>query len=456
MKDLVFYKDNFINKEIAFVLNINYKYISDIKEYDGNVKIFINKDDESLFITNNYKRRKNYLLLEDICKYLNKFNRLREVLKRKSFYDDLDKINSLPVRSLSLSEMLIKVLYSKPKKIACKELETKAYLDHHGDLWGCCATWTGKPFGNIILDKDLFNNYYARILKLSSLNKTFCFCNLNNCKHYNSREDDNFSTTNIKLESLAIPKQLTIATDKRCNLCCKSCRKCFYKPNYLEKKRAEKITEKLLESGLLTKTTILIAGQGEVFFSPEYLKILKENPGGKEIRILSNGTLFNESKWNLIKDKYKKIDVAISIDASTPETYFKLRRGNFNVLLKNLEMLGKLRKKGKISNYTYNYVVQRDNLDEIIDFIKLGKRFNVDKIQFTKLNNWETTTLEEYDRNCLIKDGYLDYELYKLFKNPIFKDPIVDISGFKKHIKKSDEIYMQNKTKKTTKKPINY
>ena len=188
-----------------------------------------------------------------------------------------------------------------------------------------------------------------------------------------------------------------------------------------------------------------------MFFSPEYLKILKENPEGKEIRILSNGTLFNESKWNFIKDKYKKIDVAISIDASTPETYFKLRRGNFNVLLKNLEMLGKLRKKGKISNYTYNYVVQRDNLDEIIDFIKLGKRFNVDKIQFTKLNNWETTTLEEYDRNCLIKDGYLDYELYKLFKNPIFKDPIVDISNFKKHIKKSDEIYMQNKTKKATK-----
>ena len=280
------------------------------------------------------------------------------------------------------------------------------------------------------------------MIKLSSLNKTFCFCNLFRCQYFGSEflNDSNFS---IELNSLDIPKQITISTDKTCNLRCDSCRKDYYVPTKEEKIMSKTITDKLLLSGWLNKSTILMAGQGEVFLSPNYLKILKDpSVHGKIIKILSNGVLFSENKLNLLKEKFEEIHAYISIDAATKKTYSKLRHGNFDLLLKNLKMLGKKRYEGnKFKCFELNFVVQKDNMNEMIDFIKLAKEINADRVHFTKLNNWFTMTDEEYKEKCLIIDNYLNYDLYKILKNPIFKDKIVDISSFTGYIENSKKHY---------------
>ena len=443
MKNLIFYTDTLINREIAFILNIPYVYINKLtkKEIKNRMVFIQNNKDAKKLKEKGLKQGKDFITFKDLYKYFDQFNREYELVNRKErkFKHSLKEIDKINPEELSLSEMLVKVLYSNPRDIDCKIIEEQANIDFNGDLWACCPTWVCKPFGNIILDEDMYNNYYARMIKLSALNKSYCFCNLNMCKYYDRKHLKDFEP---KFEIREYPQQLTISTDKTCNLRCNSCRTCFYKPSEEEKNTTQLITKKLIESGWLNECCIFIAGQGEVFFSKEYIEMLKSAINGKTVKILSNGILFTEDKWNIIEKRFKEIYVAISIDAATKETYKKLRHGNFDVLLKNLQMLSQRRKENKIWSFQFNYVVQKDNYKEMIDFVKLAKKFNVDIVQFTKLNDWLTTTQEEYRENCLIIDDYLNYDLYKVFQDPIFQDPIVNIDSFDELIENSKKHYL--------------
>ena len=209
------------------------------------------------------------------------------------------------------------------------------------------------------------------------------------------------------------------------------------------KKKLEIISDNILASGYLEKTQeLIIAGQGEVFYSPYYRKLIDGKLKRKYIHILSNGTLFNKENWNLIKDKYETIDVMISVDAATAETYKNLRGGNFNILMNNLRMISELHKQGKIRCWNLNYVVQRDNFREMPSFVRLAKSLGVDSIGFQKMLNFRNLSEKEYlEKSLVIDDEYLNYELYQVLQDPIFQDPIVDLRGFKRYILASNSRY---------------
>ncbi len=442
MDQLIFYKNTFINKEIAFILNIPYQYTDTLERNDPEKKLFVSeKKDQKKLEKMNYKASIDFYTIDNLYDYLEQFSRKYETHNRTEFYRDLESINMIPNYLLSLPEMLIKVLYSKPKDIECTILEREANIDIYGNVWGCCPTWISKSFGNVFYEDDFYNNYYARMVKLSSINKTFCFCNLNMCKYF-ERDYKKLSTKDIQLNSLEVPEQLTLSIDRTCNLRCNSCRREFYRPSEEEKQESLLISNILKEKGWLNKSCLLIGGQGEAFFSPTYLKILKDDEiFGKTIKIMSNGILFTKEMWNLLERKYKEIYVAISIDAASKETYLKLRHGNFDILMKNLEMLGELRKQGKIVSYQFNYVIQKDNIHEVLDFIHLAKRLHVDILQFTKLNDWSTTSKEEYNENSLLDGDCLSYELYTLLQDPLFQDEMVNIESFDTYMKNSNKKY---------------
>ena len=204
------------------------------------------------------------------------------------------------------------------------------------------------------------------------------------------------------------------------------------------------IAQKLMTSGFLDKAdTLITAGQGEVFYSPYYRRLLETDLKRKNIHILSNGILFNETNWNWLKNKYETIDVQISVDAATAETYQKLRGGNFDVLLKNLHMLAVLHRQGRIRNFKLNFVVQRDNFREMVEFVKLGRSLNVDCVEFQRMCNFGNLSKKKLLERCLIiNDEYLDKELWQILQDPIFKDQIVDLRGFERYIQASNKRYM--------------
>ena len=430
--------------QIAYVLNISNPIIVDNLD---NIK------NKNILLCDNTKKNKNnrYIKLNTIYKHINKDyiksfkeqDTYKSKLKRlliiyRPHINNINIINKIPVKLLKPSEMLIKTLNSKSKNINCNKLEETTYLDKYGDIYGCCPGWAIIPFGNILKD-NYYDNFISRIIKLSSINKTYSFCDLDKCKHKtckNIKVDlNNISTNNY-------PKELTIAYDQSCNLKCLSCRKNHYKAKGKDLEKVNNITNKVLESNWLNKSDIVLAGQGEVFYSDAYKKLLDSDYKREKINILSNGTLFNKKNLEKLIDKYNDITISISIDAATKETYKKLRCGNFDILLNNLKNIGQERENNNINKFQLNYVVQKDNYKEMESFIKLAKEINVDIVQFTKLGDWGTYTKEEYQDKCLItKDNILDYDFYKELQKDIYKDKIVDIDSFKDTIELSRKYY---------------
>ncbi len=346
------------------------------------------------------------------------------------------------LQNLKPSELLLYVLYAKPdEKIQCTNLETNIFVQS-GSLKGCCGAMVS--FGNLLRDGELdeiYHSAYARIVKLSSLNRSYCLCNLFRwCKGYCSNGK---VQAQEQYDTVKIPKLISISFDFSCNLCCKSCRTKPYVMDDETKQRANIIVTKLLRSGYLDQTRDLVmAGMGEVFYSPYYRQLWITDLQRQNIKILSNGTLFNEENWRLVADKYTGIDVNISVDAATAETYQKLRHADFNHLMKNLTMLSDLRRQNKIRKFGLNFVVQRDNFREMPAFVELGRSLGVNHINFQRLNNLGSFTAQELLDGCLILGNkYLDYELWCVLQDPIFQDPIVDLKILQRYIDASEQRY---------------
>ncbi len=436
-------------EQLAFVLDLkDYTIIEEPEKYNYNSKLIM------CMKSSNRNNTKNIIKMKSIYKLMNKnylknisiyekkdlfnkyniiiiLNHIRPMIKNKKIID------KIPVNFLKPSEMFIKAVNSKPKRIKCENIEKECNIDCNGYIWGCCPTWVRIPFGNIKNNNDPYNNMLSRIIKLSSINKTYCFCNIKKCKYNHSYSNETIERIE---KTKTIPQKITISIDNACNLKCPSCRKCFFNKTT---DKTKQIAKKLIETNWLDKCDeIIMAGQGEIFFSKTYKQLLTTNIKRNKIQLLTNGTLFNKKNWEEIKNLYKEIKVYISIDAATSETYKKLRCGNFNYLMKNLEMLSKLREENKIKRIEYNFVVQEENYNEMEQFIKLAKKLNVDQINFTKLNNWGTYTKKEYiDKSMIINNEYLKYDLYMTFKKPIFKENIVNIEQFKYYIKNSNKYY---------------
>ena len=341
-------------------------------------------------------------------------------------------IDQLPIETLRLSEQFIKVLYTKPVNIACNRLETSCYIYPDGGVKGCCLIAT--PWGNVKQGglKAVYNSAQARIMRLSSINKSFCYCN-RNCTDANQRAIDEYANGK--------PTFIELAIERACNLACPQCRsEHIYESDFEAKQDLIKLINQ--DNWLNECLCLEITGSGEVFYSKVNLWLLENYLQRDQIQILSNGTLFNQTRWEEIKAKYKYIDVLISVDAATAVTYQKIRGGDFKQLRQNLAMLGELRGKNKIRSLGLNFVVQKDNYLEMTDFVHLAKKLHVDKINFQHLNDWGTFTKREYRRrNLLLKNGCLDRNFYFYLQAPIFKDPIVDLTAFQPYLTASAKRY---------------
>lgn len=159
--------------------------------------------------------------------------------------------------------------------------------------------------------------------------------------------------------------------DHTCNLRCKSCRDEFRKADPEEvQKRLDEVCELAGDIKRLE-----LCGSGDPVASPTYRKFLQTLDLGKfknlrQIKLHTNAQLLTESFWQTLPEGVQKIinGLEISIDAATKETYEKIRRGGkWEQLLKNLDFLGRQK---QITHWEFDFVVQRDNYKEILDFYK--------------------------------------------------------------------------------------
>ena len=230
-------------ESLAYILGISkYKIINRIKKYDKRIIIISDiKNTKKEIKKNKLKHKKDYLTINDIYKiinkgftkkivwikyrkYINKHNMINILHIIRPKFNDIRIIEKIPVDFLKNSEMFIKTINSNQKKIECTNLEKTCNIDSDGYIWGCCPGWIKLPFGNMLKEKDPYNTYMAKIIKLSSLNRTYCFCDFNKCKYGHPKE---IKVKEKELKCKDYPEELTISIDRACNLKCLSCRKCY-------------------------------------------------------------------------------------------------------------------------------------------------------------------------------------------------------------------------------------
>ena len=104
-------------------------------------------------------------------------------------------------------------------------------------------------------------------------------------------------------------------------------------------------------------------------------------------------------------------DLGVSIDGASAETYEKLRLGGkWDKILEGLECMATLKMKYGYS-FILHMVVQQENWHEMEKMLELGRKYDVDRIYFNKIEDWGTgidfklqnfTQLEEF-KNALTR-----------------------------------------------------
>ncbi len=380
---------------------------------------------------------------EEIKKYLNE----------KGLCEYIDFCNSFDI-SNSVAGMLERTMFDKAHyDLSCVTMLNHVEVIPEGDIYCCCTTIADARIGRINPDifDDIWKSHMHKVLCLSNVNHTYTFCKKEMCPFFINKECQNIDNTAIDISKPykrmeAHPKVAAIGYDFSCNLRCETCRDEFRIAHGDGLRKSMELSNIVKDSILPYCDFFILAGDGEVFVSKAYKELYKSTEMNdlKYIRILSNGTLFNEKNWEEFKQNKKgKIMLTVSVDAASKETYEAIRRGgNFDILKKNMEFASKLRKSGELAYFRMNFVVQKRNYKEIIPFIKWGLELVADEVFFTKILNWGTFSKEEFQFVSMMEEDGITpkKELEDVLNHPIINNKIVDLGTIRyAHIEVRDK-----------------
>ncbi|HEX9059241.1 MAG TPA: radical SAM protein [Clostridia bacterium] len=242
-----------------------------------------------------------------------------------------------------------------------------------------------------------------------------------------------------------LPANYNLCYDETCNLKCPSCRKLNIVFNHGEEylrrlKIHKKVFNEIEKRGYEYVRRLQVTGSGDPFCSTIFQDLLFNFDARKypmlSFFIMTNGLLLTPEVWEKMSKIHSNIEnIFISIDAATSGTYQKIRvNGNFEKLCENIRFLGQKRLEGKLKYLQAALVVQKKNYKEMADFVKLVKSCNFDQAYFSTLDNWESWDEDVYLDNAVCNETHPEYpELLEVLKNPIFDDPIVNLSNVTVH-----------------------
>src|ERR1051325_6528189 len=325
------------------------------------------------------------------------------------------------------------------ERFVCHEPFDRFDIGPSGDVLVCCGHWLPTSIGNLMRDSvdDVLNSPRAQQIRQSVTDGTFKYCNHLECGAMAQaalplREEVRSSRARHALStgeySVSEVDQILFAFDRSCNLSCPSCRRERITERASDSEdKARTIEEKLVP--LLPRLKQLnLNPAGELFASKPSRKLLEliddQRCPDLMIDIISNGTLFSEEEWNKFPGIHGKVrSVRISTDAAKKATFEKLRRlGRYEIFMENILFLGRLRGSGAINELNFSFTYQKDNMDEIWDFILFAEQMNGDFIIFERLQNLGAFTDEEYRERAVHHETHRLYSKFiQMISDPIFR-----------------------------------
>lgn len=335
------------------------------------------------------------------------------------------------------SYYLKKTIYDVPKySLPCDYTARALSIKSHGNVMACCSALT-LSLGNCKFTsiEEILAGIQAQVVNLSVNNRTYSFCG-EMCfwfreKAYCLSDEEEISKNVRRHDKLhTIPEfNVQLGYDRSCNLACPSCRthritKPEDEPEIVEMIHTE------VKNMCLKKPRNMRIGNGELFFSKYYKDIIFNCYESKKIALISNGILFNEENWSKLELRYEKIALEVSMDATKANTYQKLRGGNFDILLRNMDFAGQLRRENRLEKLSISFVIQVENFREMVAFVEYGNRIHADYIHFMKLNSWGHIPTEEFVKMDVYDSRNPNHaEFVEILHNPVFMNPNVHVDN---------------------------
>ena len=322
-----------------------------------------------------------------------------------------------------------------------------AEITSSGAISVCC--YLPKDLGNVKNRpfRKVWNSFFSRKLRASMLDGSFRYCDKSLCRSMQSfdanlvrtdrlegdRLEEVVSGMKVSLEGNL--KTLSLGNDYSCNLECPSCRTGMRKMNKDEISEQWARYIDILETVGPQLEMIHIAGDGDVFASQFYDRVIRNTDWDRypnlKIGFQTNGIALTEKKWNGLPDNVKaRVSyVGISIDGATAPTYEKLRLGGkFDSLVKNIEFLASMPDKKTYGfPLNLNMIVQAQNYHEIVALVELGKSCGVDNVSFTYIRDWGTFPKGEYAQHAVHLPGHPEHlRLLEVLRSPLLLESFVD------------------------------
>jgi wyosine [tRNA(Phe)-imidazoG37] synthetase (radical SAM superfamily) len=341
-------------------------------------------------------------------------------------------------------------LYDLQDRFCSMPFDTLVTAGEGASFLCTCGGWLPYPVGDILEAgsvEEIWNSDSAIELRRSILDGDFSYCSRTLCAAIvgntlprKSEVSDphmrNYIDNQITVLS-EVPRNVQLTYDSTCNLACPSCRTDIIVANQAEQDRYAAARDRLVLP-LLKRVngTVTVTGFGDPFASKHYRSVLaalnRQEFPHLGVNILTNALVFTPQMWEHLSGMQEMVSTfLVSVDAATAKTYEKVRfPGRWSVLIANLEFISSLRQAGKIPWFGINFVVQKQNFHEMIDFVKLGLELQVDLIMFQKLWNfgsWDQTTF--LDNDVADPQHPQHQELVKILCHPLFSHQKVNASN---------------------------
>ena len=314
-----------------------------------------------------------------------------------------------------------------------------------GNAHACsCPAWVPFPIGNILQAESadaVWNSAEAVEIRRSILDGDFSYCSRTLCSFITAqklpRKDEitdpvyrgyiEHHTTTLA----ARPNGVDLNYDNTCNLACPSCRTEIQTASVVEQASYAKAQERVILPLLKeVKGQVYISGGGEVFSSRHGRSVLsslnRQEYPGVDLHLITNAQLLTPLKWNDFPHLPEMIGtLSVSIDAANAESYEKLRwPGKWSTLMTNLEFISEMRREERIREFWINFVVQKENFRQMLDFVELGMRLGVDRVWFQRVTNYgayDEATFADID---VTSPQHPDHaELLEILRSPLLHGP---------------------------------
>lgn len=288
---------------------------------------------------------------------------------------------------------------------------------NHKRFTPCCEHWTTEEFQKLSLQEPGWNGKAAQVLRQKLLQADYSFCKRDVCgtkfmtidelkkrkgkyspfNHISDKNMEALEEANTILPEG--PAVIVISADQRCNLKCPSCRKQFITQLDPEQEKDILKTQQFIDANKPFIQSVRF-NDGEPLFSPWTRSLIKSFskdtfPRLKHVCLMTNGLLLNEKSVKELYEGFRFVDeVYVSIDAGDAEAYEKVRGGNWNQLMKNLEWVSENLLNQHLRIMDVAFVIQKNNYKSLPQFVKTMESFKVNEIIIRELHPWGAMELD--------------------------------------------------------------